>query len=69
MDGILTKHISNNAFPTVDIKEGHPVIKRIVDKADLGLRKGNKIIKEIGETLLQRLSPRTIHTTPAMVGH
>lgn len=56
MNGALTKYLSNNAFPTVDIKEGHPIIERIVDKADMELRTANEHIIEKNtelETLLK----------------
>jgi hypothetical protein len=51
MKGAVTRFISNNAFPTVDIKEGHPVIKSIVNKSDIELREANKTIKTINEEL------------------
>jgi len=34
MEGKLVGKIQNELFPTVDIKEGHPIIKRIVNQAD-----------------------------------
>lgn len=42
LEGAITKRISNNLFPTVDIKEGHPVITRIINKSDIEIRKGLK---------------------------
>ena len=55
MDGILTHYISNNAFPTVDIKQGHPIITRIVNNADIERRASLKRIKAINEELVDLL--------------
>ena len=46
MDGVLTKWIANTGFPSVDIKQGHPVIRRIVDNADIELRAADRTAKE-----------------------
>lgn len=42
---IFDRFIPNELFPTVDVKEGHPVLKRIVDNADIELRKQIKMLK------------------------
>lgn len=51
MDGAITKFLSNRAFPSVDIKEGHPVIRRLVDKSDELLRNATKISDADGKKL------------------
>lgn len=54
-DGAIVKRLSVNLFPTVNIKEGHPIITRIVDRADTKLRAVNRrleIMFEKFESLL-----------------
>jgi len=45
LQGRVTKHIAKELFPAVDIKEGHPIITRAVDRSDIMLRKANRNIK------------------------
>ena len=45
LQGRITKHIAKELFPAVDIKEGHPIITRVVDRSDIMLRKANRNIK------------------------
>jgi hypothetical protein len=48
-DGALVSHISANLFPTVDIKEGHPIIERVVDMADELIRAASRRVRKLGE--------------------
>lgn len=49
LDGFITKRISNLGFPTVDVKAGHRVITKVVDKADFELRLANKTIRSVNK--------------------
>ncbi len=56
MNGVVTRYISNTLIPTVDVKEGHEVISKVVDNADLQLRIAHKNIKSVNEKLDRLLS-------------
>lgn len=45
----LMKFLTTYLFPTVDIKEGHPVIEKVVDETDIVWRDAMKKIKAINE--------------------
>lgn len=51
LNGFITKRISGLGFPTVDVKEGHSVIRKVVDNADYELRLVNKRIRDVNEEL------------------
>jgi len=63
LDGFITKRISNLGFPTVDVKEGHAAVARVVDKMDFELRLANNRVKNINETF-SVLHSRASKTSP-----
>lgn len=65
-EGIMKK-VSPELIPTVDIKEGHPLVKRIVEDADVKFTEAEKIIslrdKEI-DTLLTKAEKSRVKSLP-----
>lgn len=51
LDGFITKHIPDTAFPTVDVKEGHPIITEVVDEADYYIRLANKEVTRVNKEI------------------
>lgn len=45
MSGGLVGKIANELFPTVDIKEGHPIVTKLVNRADVEMRRRDTKIK------------------------
>jgi len=55
MNGLITGKIANELIPTVDIKEGHPIVKRIVENADASIVRAEKEIQRRNEKLNEML--------------
>jgi hypothetical protein len=51
LQGRISKHVAKEIFPTVDIKDQHPIITRIVDKTDIKMRDANSEIKRRSEKI------------------
>lgn len=51
LQGKLVKHLSTYVFPTVDIKQDHPIIEREVNRVDIEMRKENIKAKQQNHTL------------------